>query len=219
MTLLPIVERELRVASRRRLTFWTRLSAAALALFIFGGLLLLQMIFSAARFGGSAFNVGQIQFVILSWSSFLLACSAGVFLTADSLSAEKREGTLGLLFLTDLRGHDVVLGKLASTSVQAFYGLLAAFPVLGLTLMEGGVSGGDFTRAVLVICNTLFFSLAAGLLVSSLSRDVLKAMNGTLLLCLLFLLGPMLIDSALAGRPPGCVKAHLEPGQSWLSFL
>ena len=29
--------------------------------------------------------------------------------TADSLSAEKREGTLGLLFLTDLRGYDVVL--------------------------------------------------------------------------------------------------------------
>jgi len=46
-------------------------------------------------------------------TSFVLACAACA-LTADTLSGESREGTLGLLFLTDLRSWDVTLGKLAS---------------------------------------------------------------------------------------------------------
>ena len=32
-------------------------------------------------------------------------------MTADCLSEEKREGTLGLLFLTDLRGYDIVVSS------------------------------------------------------------------------------------------------------------
>src|SRR6267143_6346346 len=134
--------------------------------------------------------------------AFGFALATGVFLTGDCLSEEKREGTLGLLFLTDLRGYDVVLGKLISHSVQAFYGLLAAFPVLALTLLAGGVSGGEFWRMMLVFCNTLFFSLSVGLLVSSISRDAMKAINGTLLFCLLFVAGLPLAEWAVAGWDP-----------------
>jgi hypothetical protein len=35
------------------------------------------------------------------------------------LRVEKREGTIGLLIFTDLRGHEVVLGKLLATSLRA----------------------------------------------------------------------------------------------------
>jgi len=44
-------------------------------------------------------------------TGFVLACAACA-LTADTLSGESREGTIGLLFLTDLRSWDVTLGKL-----------------------------------------------------------------------------------------------------------
>src|SRR5438552_7786434 len=111
MTFLPIVDRELRVASRRRTTYLARIGAAALVILIFGGLQLTQ----AFRLG-SFFTAGQTQFFVLKWLGFLFACSAGVFLTSDALSEEKREGTLGLLFLTDLRGYDVVPGKFLSHS-------------------------------------------------------------------------------------------------------
>jgi len=57
-------------------------------------------------------------------------------------------GTLGLLFLTDLKGHDIVFGKLAASSVNALYSLLAIVPVLGLTLLFGGVSGTQFWRSI-----------------------------------------------------------------------
>lgn len=193
MTFLPIVERELRVAARKRFTYWGRFSAAALALLIFGAM---QTIFLLAQ--GGIPNIGWIQFQVMKWFCFVIASLAGLFLTSDTLSEEKREGTLGLLFLTDLRGYDVVFGKLISHSTQAFYGLLAAFPILGLSLLLGGVSGSEFGRTSLVICNTLFLSLSFGLLVSSFSRDAMKALNGTLLLILILTGGMLLADMALA---------------------
>ena len=110
---------------------------------------------------------------------------AGVFLTADCLSEEKREGTLGLLFLTDLRGYDVVLGKLMATSVHALYSLLAIFPVLALPLLMGGVTVGEFWRVVLVLLVTLFLSLGIGMLSSAIGRETRQAMGGAFLAILL----------------------------------
>jgi hypothetical protein len=59
--------------------------------------------------------------------------------TADCISSEKREGTLGLLFLTDLKGYSVILGKMLATSLNSFYALTAIFPVLAIPLLLGGI--------------------------------------------------------------------------------
>lgn len=190
MRLLPIVGRELRVASRQGGTYWTRVIAAGLAILVGGGFLAVW----AAGAGVMGGNAGQILFNILKWLCFAFVCSTGLFLTSDCLSEEKREGTLGLLFLTDLRGYDVVLGKLAATSLRCFYGLLAFFPVLGITLMAGGVGGAEFWRTVVALCNALFFSLAAGVFISAFSRDTIKAMSGVLALCFIALGLPPLLD-------------------------
>src|SRR2546426_9229858 len=50
---------------------------------------------------------------------------------------------------------------------SAFYGLLAILPVMAIPLMAGGVTPGEVARMVWVLINTLFFSLAAGMLVSA----------------------------------------------------
>ena len=111
---------------------------------------------------------------------------SGVWFTADCLSAEKREGTLGLLFLTDLKGYDVVLGKLVASSLNGFYAVLAVVPILALPLLLGGVTPGEFGRMAIVVVNTLFFSLTLGIWASALSRSPRKAMAMTFLLILLF---------------------------------
>lgn len=49
--------------------------------------------------------VGRMLFTVLTSLAFVAAMSAGMFFASDSLSEEKREGTLGFLFLTDLRGY------------------------------------------------------------------------------------------------------------------
>src|SRR5215469_11630653 len=106
------------------------------------------------------------MFSVLTFYAFGLCLLAGVFFTAHSLTEEKREGTLGLLFLTDLKGYDVVLGKFAAVSLNAFYALLALMPMTALPLLLGGVTGAEFWRMALALINALFFSLAAGICVS-----------------------------------------------------
>jgi len=180
MTFLPIVERELRVASRRRGTYWARLIAAIIGL-LFASWIMVVNSHQPPQ------ALGQEMFVAIAILTFIYAIAAGAWTTADCLSEEKREGTLGLLFLTDLKGYDVVLGKLAATSLNAFYGMLAIFPVLAIPLLLGGVTVGEFWRVVFVSISLLFFSLTAGLFISSMAREERKAMSGTTLLLLLTL--------------------------------
>src|SRR5947209_6178624 len=102
MTFLPVVQRELRLASRRRNTYWMRIIAAVAALAISTGFLSIS-----ALAGSGMRNLGHPLLATLAWLAAGAAACAGLFFTSDSLSQEKREGTLGLLFLTDLRGYDV----------------------------------------------------------------------------------------------------------------
>ena len=173
MTFLPIVDRELRVAARRPVTYWTRLVFAIAG----AGIVSLALLFAAAAQTGAT-GIGGWLFYFLSLLALGFSAFAGVFLTADCLSEEKRDGTLGLLFLTDLKGYDVVFGKLLARSLSAAYGLLAIFPVLAITLTMGGVTAGEFWRITLVFLNTIFFSLAAGMFVSSLSQQDNRAAAG-----------------------------------------
>ncbi len=179
MTFLPIVARELRVASRKRGTFWGR-TGAALAVVVVGT-------WSFLLSGQAApSDVALTLFGIMTGSAALYCLFSGLWSTADCLSQEKREGTLGLLFLTDLRGYDVVLGKLAATSLNAFYGVLAMVPMLAVPMLLGGLTPGEFGRMALVILDTLFFSLTLGLCVSAASRSARKAVLATFLLILVF---------------------------------
>ena len=179
MTFLPIVARELRVASRRPGTFWVR-SAAAL------GILVVGMWYFFVYSGRPPNEIAMGLFCILTGSVLFYCLLSGVWFTADCLSEEKREGTLGLLFLTDLKGYDVVFGKLAASSVNGFYAVLAVVPILALPLLLGGVTPGEFGRMAVVVVNTLFFSLTLGMCASAMSRSPRKAMALTLVLLLFF---------------------------------
>jgi hypothetical protein len=113
-----------------------------------------------------AAGAGRDFFVALGVMAYIYVLLEGVLVTADCISQEKREGTLGLLFLTDLTGLDVVLGKMVARSANTAFCVLAAVPALGLSFLLGGVSGMDYARLVLALMNALFFSVAIGLVVS-----------------------------------------------------
>src|SRR5437763_971733 len=104
MQFLPIARRELRVASRRPRTYRVRVWAALLTLACaaYAG-----WIFSRAS---GASGSGRSVLTMVVRLAFMYCLFAGVGNTADCLSSEKREGTLGLLFLTPLRGYDIVVG-------------------------------------------------------------------------------------------------------------
>jgi ABC-type transport system involved in cytochrome c biogenesis permease component len=170
MTFLPVVERELRVAARQRNAYWTRLGGAVAALLLCAWIMLIPSFRSPQR-------LGIVLFHTVAVVTFFYSVLAGLLRTSDCLSEEKREGTLGLLFLTDLKGYDIVFGKLAATSLNAFYAMLAVFPVLAISLLAGGVGVGEFWRVVLVAVNNLFLSLSLGMFCSAVSRDERKAIG------------------------------------------
>jgi len=163
VTFLPVAARELRVFSRRKRTYWMRLGTA----------------FGVTAFGAFLFFVtkavpvrglgGQLGFcslcVMLANVSIVLAGN-----TTECVAEEKREGTLGFLFLTRLKGYDVALAKLFSTSLTSFYCLLGALPVVAIFLLLGGVSVQEFGEVVLALLNVFFFAHSAALLVSTLGR-------------------------------------------------
>ena len=115
--------------------------------------------------------LGAVLFKILCAAASFMVLMDGVHTAADSLSREKREGTLGLLFLTDLRSHDIVLGKLAASSYSALHGVMTIIPILGLPVLMGGITGAEFARAALALLNNLFFATAVGVLCSACFRQ------------------------------------------------
>lgn len=203
MTFLPIVDRELRVRARLKSTYLFRITGALLAI----GIVMFLLV------TGSAFanpgRLGRTMFSILSWLVFPFCLFEGARNTADCLSEEKRGGTLGLLFLTDLKPYDVVLGKLVATSLNSFYGFLAVLPPLAVPILLGGVTAGEFWRLTLVLAATLVFSLSAGMFVSSLSYDEQRAWGGIAgMLGFFAVIVPLLETNALGYH---LWLAHLSP--------
>jgi ABC-type transport system involved in multi-copper enzyme maturation permease subunit len=106
--------------------------------------------------------MGKSAFNGLVGTAFVLCCCAG-FLAVEGISRERREGTLGLLFLTRVGAFDVLLGSFGAVGITCVCALIAFLPVLMLPVLIGGVTGGEAARTVLVLFDTLFLSLAVGL--------------------------------------------------------
>ncbi|HRI14431.1 MAG TPA: hypothetical protein PLX89_15660 [Verrucomicrobiota bacterium] len=170
----PVAHRELLVAARRRSTLWIRLGAALVATVIIGVGLLAHALSGGAVGGGGVF-------VFLVVLTAIVVSAAGLLLTADAISAEARDGTLGLLFLTDLSGFDVITGKLAAAGIKAAGALVAVLPILAVTVMLGGVTAGDFWRNALALINLLWVALNLGLAMSARTSDAQRALTAALI--------------------------------------
>lgn len=162
--------------------------------------------------------VAEGLFQIIAATCFLYALLAGPLFTTDCLGYERREGTLGLLFLTDLRGYDVVLGKFVATSIHAVFALVATLPVMAIPILLGGVTSAQFWHVSWALLVTVFFSLTLGLLWSTLARDLRQSMIGTLVTLGLLLGGTYFVEwlvrrATKGGHPQWLV---LNPLRSFL---
>ena len=188
MNTFPVVQRELRLRARQPATYWLRCGVAAIAVMVG----LQETVLPSAPLGTG--TIGAATFATVSWVGFLLACGSA-FATADVLSRERREGTLGLLLLTKLKSYDVVLGKLCAAGLMACYALLGFLPALGLIVLAGGVSGSQFARTSLALMNGVFLALAAGLWVSARAQNRSSALRGALLMMVLVSVLPRIVTN------------------------
>src|SRR5206468_9609144 len=104
-----------------------------------------------------------------------------------TIAQEKDRRTFLLLLLTDLRNHEIVLGKLLGSLLQIGILLAGMVPVLMLLLLLGGVAPSQVLHAVIILATT---SLAAGSLggLIALWRDkTFQALALTVLCLVLYL--------------------------------
>jgi hypothetical protein len=217
VTFLPIVERELRLRSRKRQSYYGRSATALVTMLVSFGTVGLSLLL-----GRTPGEIGVDLFCVLTGLAFVAVVLAGPLITADCLSEEKREGTLGLLFLTDLRGYDIMIGKLVGVALPACYALLAAVPLLALPFFMGGVMAVEFWRVAATLLGTMVFSLSVGLFVSAVSRDARRALLGTSLVVLGCTLGPLagVVLPAAGGAVSGWLAALVPcPGLTLLTAV
>lgn len=163
MALLPLIERELRVALRKKRPVQSRLRVAALCA---AGAVLFVFILSATNKPNEARLFHQVLFF---FAIYFVARTPR--LTAGTLADERRNETLGLLFLSGLSSGEVFVSKTLSAAAVAFTDMLAIVPMLALPFFMGGVSFELFLATVCCLPNLLFFALSVSLLASALTKD------------------------------------------------
>src|SRR2546430_8847976 len=148
MSVLPVIVRELRAQARQPLAYWLRLA---------GGFSLVAAIASAfwalqttrawagspwiARGGNPVPNPFQ-TFGTALFGKLNLFIFAAIWLfvplaAADAVSRERREGTLALLYLTELRAFGIVLGKTFVHVLRSLSLFLTMVPWLLLPVLFG----------------------------------------------------------------------------------
>lgn len=202
MRFLLVAHRELLAAAHRRSTYRVRWTAALLAA---GGAALCFL--SVSSFANPS-RLGIALFSVVGSGCLLLAALAGLFLTADSVASERRDGTLGLLYLTQLGPFDILLGKLIAHGANAACAVLAVFPIFSLSWILGGFTGAEVIRYLFAGLNLLFVSLVVGLAVSSWSTKQGTAVASVAAILGMLAFWPLI---ALVPIPAGQWIAELSP--------
>jgi ABC-type transport system involved in multi-copper enzyme maturation permease subunit len=170
MRFLTVADRELRSAARQRATYRTRWVTGTV---FFGVLVWLLWVLH----GFTRPRVAPEVFTVYSLLTFFYCLVLGAVRTADCISAERREGTLGFLFLANLNSAEIIVGKLCSSALTSVYGLLAIFPLMALPLLMGGITFDHFLRTVVGLLDGILFALAVGFLASVLCRRQFMAIS------------------------------------------
>jgi ABC-type Na+ efflux pump permease subunit len=161
----PIVQRELRGGARRPFNYWLRVGAAS------AGLLMVFYIMTGNRHETDRV-MGQYLFTGLHGVLMGLICLVVPLMTADCVAREKREGTLGLLFLTPMTAGGIVAGKGLAQALRALTLWVSVAPVLTIPFIMGGIDWADASAFLALEFSALMLCLAAGLLASTLVKGL-----------------------------------------------
>jgi ABC-type transport system involved in multi-copper enzyme maturation permease subunit len=151
---------------------------------------------------------GAAAFRILAPLQLAVAMPFSALLVASAVSLEKDRKTLDLLLLTNLSNTELVLGKLLAGMLSVVVVVVAAFPLLAIVALLGGVSSGQILRVQAV---TLASALAAGSLGSTVAlwrEKTFQALAMTALLLVLWLVAWEIVAAGGAGVTLGRIRAE-----------
>jgi hypothetical protein len=168
-----------------------------------------------ARFSLLLFQI--FTYVQLTLLLFFASLSA-----ASTISQEKDRRTFVLLLLTDLRNHEIVLGKLLGSLLQIALFLAGMVPILFLNVLLGGVAPFQVFQAVVVLATTALAAGSLGGLIALWRDKTFQALALTVLIlvlyvCLVHVLGFVLtgwIGPDEAARWQTWLQPYLALGQA-----
>jgi len=164
---LPVIVRELRAEARHAFTYWLRVLGV--------GAVLVMAVFFTFQNGLRAESGGEL-FAYLHGTLHIAIWLTVPLLAADCLSRERREGTLGLLFLTPLTARDITAAKILVHGLRATSLLIAVLPVIILPALMGGVSWRQGLSSLCLNVGAMCLALGAGLLASATSKSWVRSL-------------------------------------------
>lgn len=175
MNIRPLIVRELRAEARRANTYWMRALAA--------GFVIALMMFAVTNAGAASSGALLFQAITQAlWIAVLIIVST---MTGDSISRERREGTLGLLFLTPLNAREIVLGKTLLHATRAIVILLSVLPVIGLPFLLGGITAQMLIESLVITCSALILAIGSGMVATVHNTEWMQSLVSSVLLCAL----------------------------------
>ena len=159
MNIAAIIYREILVFSRNPKIF-------ALRLALVGSIAVVWLLSSEI----SSLS-GPMSLRLLTYTAVTFFGVTAVFLSADTVSSERRNRTLGLLLLTPLKPAELLLGKLFSNSSHFLFCLIAVAPIFALTLLRGGLEWADVGLELINVVSMVVLALTIGLFYSTIGHQ------------------------------------------------
>ena len=192
----PILNKELRVSSRRKRNYILRSGYVALL-----SLFILFIWYSTIGIRSSGTNLYQVsrfsqlgRSVIISfvWFQFFAAQLIAIVMLSSSISDEIYTGTLNVLMTTPINSFQIVIGKILSKLMQLILLLAISFPFLAIIRIFGGVPWDYIVSSVCITATSVFFAAALSLFLSTSYRHAYSVI-------LVVVIGYMLFFGALPG--------------------
>ena len=166
----PILDKELRVASRQRKSYILRFAYLSLLTIFVAGVWFVHApggpagsaVYQASRMG----SVGRYTAMTIIWFQFAAAQILAVALLAKAMDKEIRQRTLHVLAVTPLSGLQIVWGKLAGGLLPIVMLLATSLPLLAIVRVLGGVSWDYVLSGVCITFTATVFIGALGLVPS-----------------------------------------------------
>ena len=169
----PILDKELRVSSRRKRNYALR-SCYLLLLMVFIILTWFNAVMSVRVAGTSIYGVSRMAFVgrtvthSIIWFQFVTAQIVAAVMLSNSISEEINRGSLYVLMATPINSLQIVVGKILSKLLQLFLLMAVSVSILIVVRVMGGIewdyvlSGFCITMTAVLLAASLSMFLSIG---------------------------------------------------------
>ncbi len=170
----PVFWRDVRIVSRKPMTFWSRF-AFALVLVALGSLAIWGALYGTSFQSGTqqleqAQQIAPSLTLFVMWVQFVLLSLAAPSMTGPAFIEERTKRTLDTLALTPLSTLSVTGSKFASRLLWLLILSLIPVPLLLTLRVFGGIDAGFIVQASLITLTSASAGAAAAMLCSCFAR-------------------------------------------------